>query len=193
MGEVYRARDTRLKRDVAIKVLPAYCSRGLERLERFELEARAAAALNHPNITSIFHVGQRDGSHYMVTELLQGETLRERLRRGPILDGRSDGGGSGIAETEELGLFATIGPQCLTVVNAALMVAIPANRARFQEVIGTATASINAHQPQPFPFVFPIWVFLALSFPVVCVILWFLITQRQSFASASQNLVRQLP
>jgi len=84
MGEVYRARDTKLKRDVAIKVLPAYWSRDPERLERFELEARAAAALNHPNITSIFHVGQHDGSPYMVTELLQGETLRERLRRGPI-------------------------------------------------------------------------------------------------------------
>ena len=84
MGEVYRARDTKLKREVAIKVLPAYWSRDPERLQRFELEARAAAALNHPNITSIFHVGQHDGSPYMVTELLQGETLRDRLRRGLI-------------------------------------------------------------------------------------------------------------
>jgi serine/threonine protein kinase len=84
MGEVYRARDTKLNRDVAIKVLPRYWSRDPDRLQRFDLEARAAAALNHPNITSIFHVGQHDGSPYMVTELLQGETLRERLRRGPI-------------------------------------------------------------------------------------------------------------
>ena len=84
MGEVYRARDTKLKRDVAIKVLPAYWSRDLERLERFELEARAAAALNHPNITSIFHVGQRDGTPYIVTELLQGETLRDHLRKGQM-------------------------------------------------------------------------------------------------------------
>ena len=84
MGEVYRARDTALKRDVAIKVLPDYWSRDPERLRRFELEAQATAALNHPNIVSIFHVGQYDGSPYIVTELLQGETLRDRLRRGPM-------------------------------------------------------------------------------------------------------------
>jgi len=84
MGEVYRAHDSKLKREVAIKVLPAYWSRDPERLQRFELEARAAAALNHPNITSIFHVGQHDGSPYIVTELLQGETLREHLRKGAL-------------------------------------------------------------------------------------------------------------
>jgi serine/threonine protein kinase/Tol biopolymer transport system component len=84
MGEVYRARDATLKRDVAIKVLPEYWSRDPERLRRFEQEAQAAAALNHPNIVSIFHVGQYDGSPYIVTELLQGETLRDRLRRGPM-------------------------------------------------------------------------------------------------------------
>ena len=84
MGEVYRARDAALKRDVAIKVLPGEWSRDAERLRRFELEAQAAAALNHPNIVSIFHVGQYDGSPYIVTELLQGETLRERLRKGPM-------------------------------------------------------------------------------------------------------------
>src|ERR1700751_647464 len=84
MGEVYRARDGALKRDVAIKVLPAEWSRDADRLRRFELEAQAAAALNHPNIVSIFHVGQCDGSPYIVTELLQGETLRERLRKGPM-------------------------------------------------------------------------------------------------------------
>jgi len=84
MGEVYRAHDSKLKREVAIKVLPAYWSRDPERLQRFELEARAAAALNHPNITSIFHFGQHDGSPYIVTELLQGETLREHLRKGAL-------------------------------------------------------------------------------------------------------------
>jgi dipeptidyl aminopeptidase/acylaminoacyl peptidase len=84
MGEVYRARDTSLKRDVAIKVLPDYWSRDPDRLHRFELEAQATAALNHPNIVSIFHVGQYNGSPYIVTELLQGETLRDRLRRGPM-------------------------------------------------------------------------------------------------------------
>jgi Tol biopolymer transport system component len=84
MGEVYRARDTSLKRDVAIKVLPSGGWTDPERLHRFEFEAQAAAALNHPNIVSIFHVGRHDGSPYIVTELLQGETLRERLRRGRI-------------------------------------------------------------------------------------------------------------
>jgi hypothetical protein len=84
MGEVYRARDTTLKRDVAIKVLPEYYSRDHERLRRFEQEAQATAALNHPNILSIFHVGQYDGSPFIVTELLQGETLRDRLRKGPV-------------------------------------------------------------------------------------------------------------
>jgi len=84
MGEVYRARDGKLKRDVAIKVLPDFWSRDPDRLHRFELEAQAAAALNHPNIVSIFHVGQYNGSPYIVTELLHGESLRERLRHGPM-------------------------------------------------------------------------------------------------------------
>ena len=84
MGEVYRARDAALKRDVAIKVLPPNWSRDPERLRRFELEAQATAALNHPNIISIFHVAQHDGCPYLVTELLQGETLRDRLRRGAM-------------------------------------------------------------------------------------------------------------
>jgi eukaryotic-like serine/threonine-protein kinase len=84
MGEVYRARDGGLKRDVAIKVLPAYWSRDPESLRRFELEAQATAALNHPNIVSIFHIGKYDESPYIVTELLQGETLRDHLRKGPM-------------------------------------------------------------------------------------------------------------
>src|SRR3974377_1829536 len=84
MGEVYRARDVALKRDVAIKVLPEDWSRDPERLQRFELGAQSTAALNHPNIVSIFRVGQHDGRPYIVTELLQGETLRDRLRRGPM-------------------------------------------------------------------------------------------------------------
>ncbi len=84
MGEVYRARDATLKRDVAIKVLPGNWSRDPERLRRFEQEAQATAALNHPNIVSIFHVGEYEGAPYIVTELLQGESLRDCLRRGPM-------------------------------------------------------------------------------------------------------------
>jgi Tol biopolymer transport system component len=80
MGEVYRARDTRLGRDVAVKVLPASFAKDAERLRRFEQEARAAGALNHPNILAIYDIGVQDGAPYLVTELLEGETLRERLR-----------------------------------------------------------------------------------------------------------------
>ncbi len=79
MGEVYRARDTRLLRDVALKVLPASFTNDPERLRRFEQEARAVAALNHPNIVSVHDVGAADGVHYIVSELLEGETLRERI------------------------------------------------------------------------------------------------------------------
>src|SRR5271156_2264230 len=84
MGEVYRARDASLKRDVAIKVLPASYSRDHDRLRRFQLEAESAAALNHPNILSIFHIGQYDDSPYIVSELLEGSTLRQLLERGPM-------------------------------------------------------------------------------------------------------------
>src|ERR1700683_1353410 len=79
MGEVYRARDTRLLRDVALKVLPASFTNDPERLRTFEQEARAVAALNHPNIVSVYDVGTDDGVHYIVSELLEGETLRERI------------------------------------------------------------------------------------------------------------------
>ena len=84
MGEVYRARDARLKRDVAIKVLPQALSLDADRLRRFEQEALATAALNHPNILAVFDIGTHEGSPHVVSELLEGETLRERLRSGPI-------------------------------------------------------------------------------------------------------------
>ena len=77
MGEVYRARDTRLGRDVAIKVLPGQVASDPEALARFEREARAVAALNHPHILSLFDVGRQDGTAYVVTELLEGATLPE--------------------------------------------------------------------------------------------------------------------
>jgi eukaryotic-like serine/threonine-protein kinase len=84
MGEVYRASDLRLRRDVAIKVLPALVSSDRERLRRFEQEARAAAALNHPNILAVFQMGTYEGTPYLVSELLEGETLREHIKRGRI-------------------------------------------------------------------------------------------------------------
>jgi WD40 repeat protein len=85
MGEVYRARDTRLDRSVAVKVLPSTFSLDIDRLHRFEQEARCLGALNHPNLLAIYDVGSQDGVHYLVSELLEGETLRERLSEGPLL------------------------------------------------------------------------------------------------------------
>ena len=79
MGEVYRAKDPRLGRDIAIKVLPASFSTDADRLRRFEQEARAAGLLNHPNITAVYDIGSHDGAPYVVSELLEGETLRAEL------------------------------------------------------------------------------------------------------------------
>src|SRR6266545_2764605 len=84
MGEVYRARDPRLGREVAIKVLPASLSQDVDRLRRFEQEARAAGALNHPNITAVYDIGSAEGAPYIVSELLEGETLRGRLGTGTL-------------------------------------------------------------------------------------------------------------
>ncbi len=84
MGEVYRAQDKRLGREVAIKVLPAFLSHDPDRLRRFEQEARAAAALNHPNILAVFQMGTYEGAPYLVSELLEGGTLRELLVRGSL-------------------------------------------------------------------------------------------------------------
>src|SRR6202049_3115064 len=82
MGEVYRARDSVLKREVAIKVLPSFVSQDPDRLRRFEQEARAAAALNHPNILAVFQLGTYQGAPYLVSELLEGCTLRTQIERG---------------------------------------------------------------------------------------------------------------
>ncbi len=84
MGEVYRAKDPRLGREVAVKVLPASFSQDADRLKRFEQEARAAGVLNHPNITAVYDLGTHDGAPYIVTELLEGETLRSRLGAGAL-------------------------------------------------------------------------------------------------------------
>jgi predicted ATPase len=84
MGEVYRARDTRLKREVAIKILPAALASSPERLQRFEHEARAASALNHPNIVTIYEIGQADSTLYISMELVDGMSLREVVTSGPV-------------------------------------------------------------------------------------------------------------
>src|SRR5450755_133082 len=84
MGEVYRTRDPRLGREVAIKILPASFYRDPERLRRFEQEARAAGALNHPNIVAVYDVGTHEDVPYLVMELLEGATLRDRLSYGAL-------------------------------------------------------------------------------------------------------------
>jgi eukaryotic-like serine/threonine-protein kinase len=105
MGEVYRAHDTRLDRDVAIKVLPATFAGDPERRARFEREARAVAALSHPNIVAIFDTGVHDGQLFVVTELLDGETLRERLASAAAAVSES---GSRTAANGEMGSSAPV-------------------------------------------------------------------------------------
>jgi eukaryotic-like serine/threonine-protein kinase len=84
MGEVYRARDTRLGRDIALKIIPESFACEGDRLHRFEQEARAVAALNDPNILAVFDIGQHNGSPFLVSELLEGESLRAVLDRGAL-------------------------------------------------------------------------------------------------------------
>ena len=84
MGEVYLARDSRIGREVAVKILSGGVFRDADRLRRFEQEVRAAGALNHPNVMTIFDVGEQDGTPYIVSELLLGETLRHRLATGAL-------------------------------------------------------------------------------------------------------------
>ena len=84
MGEVYRALDSRLGRTVAVKVLPTALSSDEDRLRRFEHEARLLSTLNHPNVLAIYYVGTQDGVHFLVSELLEGESLRQRLEQGPL-------------------------------------------------------------------------------------------------------------
>src|ERR1700687_6463137 len=84
MGEVYRARDTRLDRTVAIKILPPHLSNNPEAKQRFDREARAISSLNHANICTLYDVGHQDGVDYLVMEFLEGETLAARLPKGPL-------------------------------------------------------------------------------------------------------------
>src|SRR6266849_2477869 len=84
MGEVYRARDTKLKREVAIKILPEEFSRDPDRVARFQREAEVLASLNHPNIAAIYDLQEAEGSRFLVLEFVEGETLAERIRRGAI-------------------------------------------------------------------------------------------------------------
>src|SRR6516162_9923302 len=84
MGEVYRARDTRLERSVAIKILPEQLSKDTTRKQRFEREAKTISSLNHPHICVLYDIGHQDGTDYLVMECVEGETLAKRLEKGPL-------------------------------------------------------------------------------------------------------------
>src|SRR5262245_43115533 len=84
MGEVYLAQDTKLNRKVALKILPAEVAADKDRIARFVQEAKAASALNHPNIITIYEIGETDSGHFIATEFIDGETLRERLSKRPL-------------------------------------------------------------------------------------------------------------
>src|SRR5262249_9347053 len=112
MGEVYLARDTRLGRKVAIKLLLAEFTTDAERLRRFEQEARAASALNHPNIITIHEIGETDSTHYIVTEYVEGETLRQRLKNAPQI---------GLNQSETIGLAAQIAAALATAHGAGII------------------------------------------------------------------------
>ncbi len=108
MGEVYRARDTRLERTVAIKILPESFASDGDRLERFQQEARILSALNHPNLMAIYDVGSQNGLHFLVSEFFEGQTLRERLAAGPLTQRRAIDYGlqiaKGLAAAHEKGI-----------------------------------------------------------------------------------------
>jgi len=112
MGEVYRAHDARLGRDVAVKVLTESFAHDPERLRRFDQEARSVAALNHPNILALYDIGSQDGRPYLVSELLEGQSLRQVLEGG-ALPARKAGDyvvqvASGLAAAHEKGSFTVI-------------------------------------------------------------------------------------
>ncbi len=90
MGEVYRARDTHLNREVAIKILPADFAQDADRLRRFEQEAHATSALNHPNILTVYDFGSHNGNPYLVMELLEGEELRAQIAAGALAPRKGD-------------------------------------------------------------------------------------------------------
>src|SRR5579864_6651577 len=157
MGEVYRARDLRLRRDVAIKVLPSFVSSDKERLRRFEQEAQAAAALNHPNILAIFQMGTFQGTSYLVSELLEGETLRGHVNRGPLLARKAIDYGVQIAH----GLAAAHGkgivhrdlkPENLFVTRDGCVKILDFGLAKLKQpepnrALGTPTGEVSATEP----------------------------------------------
>jgi len=146
MGEVYRARDTRLGRDVAIKILPRAFTSDPDRLARFEREARMLAALNHPNIATIHGVEDQDGVRGLVMELVEGETLAERIARGPIAMSEALALAGQIAEALEAAhekgiIHRDLKPANVKITPAGLVKVLDFGLARASAIDGNGAAS----------------------------------------------------
>src|SRR5262249_47345894 len=145
MGEVYRAKDPRLGREVAIKVLPTSMSQDADRLRRFEQEAKAAGVLNHPNITAVYDIGTYEGAPYIVSELLEGETLRTRLSGGAFTPRRAVGHAlqitQGLAAAHEKGIVhRDLKPENIFVTNDGRVKILDFGLAKLTQKEGSAAS-----------------------------------------------------
>src|SRR5512135_1471940 len=148
MGEVYRARDTRLSREVAVKVLPAELASDVGRLRRFEKEAQAASALNHPNIVTIYEIGTSDSRSYIAMELVSGKTLRELLFPGPLPVKRSLQIGvqiaEGLAKAHEAGVVhRDLKPENIMVTKDGLVKILDFGVAKLRSAAGESGEETN--------------------------------------------------
>ena len=153
MGEVYKARDQRLGRDVAIKVLPASYASDADRLRRFDQEARATAALNHPNILAVYDTGTHEGGPYIVSELLQGQTLRDMLGHGTLVTRKAVEYGiavaTGLAAAHEKGIIhRDIKPENVFVTDDGRVKILDFGLAKLRESV---THDLDATQAAPNP------------------------------------------
>jgi len=154
MGEVYRACDTRLNREVAIKVLPPEFATDAERLRRFEQEARASSALNHPNVLTIYDIGTQGGSPFLVMELLQGETLRSRLAAGALPLRKSVESAiqvaQGLAAAHEAGIVhRDLKPENIFICKDARVKILDFGLAKLAPAAGVSGDSATLDQTQP--------------------------------------------
>ncbi len=173
MGEVYRARDPRLNRDVAIKVLPASFSDDADRLRRFEHEAKAAGVLNHPNITAVYDVGEHDGAPYVVQELLEGETLRAALAGGKLSPRRAVdyaiGIAHGLAAAHEKGIVhRDLKPENLFVTSDGRVKILDFGLAKLTEPDGRSAARRTSRLSRPAPSPASSWARSATCRPSRC-------------------------
>src|ERR1700722_11814776 len=154
MGEVYRAKDTRLGRDVALKILPDSFARDADRLRRFEQEARAVATLNHPNILAIHDIGQYEGSPFLVSELLEGETLRAVLDRGALPQRKTIDYGvqisQGLAAAHEKGIVhRDLKPENVFVTKDGRIKILDFGLAKLAQIAGSDDVTLTSSNTAP--------------------------------------------